>query len=81
MKIPTFALATLFFLSPLHAEELALGILAVKIPEAAIAAIKFRDSGKSKEFLTNPLPKKDTEMTRVGREMHQIADDIYDFPL
>jgi hypothetical protein len=62
-----------------YAEELPLGMLAVKIPEAAIAAIKFRDAGKPKDFLTGALPAKGTPMTRTGREMHQIADDIYEF--
>ncbi|MBI3561582.1 MAG: hypothetical protein HY080_07705 [Gammaproteobacteria bacterium] len=61
------------------AEELPLGILAVKVPEAAVAAVKFRDAGKPKEFLTNALPPKGSPMSRMGREMHQIADDIYEF--
>ncbi len=62
-----------------RAEELPLGMLAIKIPEAAVAAVKFRDAGKPKEFLTAPLPPKGSSMTRAGIEMHKIADDIYEY--
>lgn len=69
----------LFMSAPAWAQELSLGTLAIKIPEAAVAAVKFRDAGKPKEFLTAALPPKGASMTRVGIEMHRIADEIYEY--
>lgn len=62
------------------AQELSLDTLAVKIPEAAVAAVDFRDDGKPKEFLTKPLPPKGSSNNRTAREMHQVVDDVYAFP-
>jgi hypothetical protein len=62
------------------AQELPLGVLAAQMPRAAAAAVGFRDEGKPKEFLTKALPEKSAQQNRTGREMHQIADDVYAFP-
>lgn len=80
MKTLTILAALLFFPLSLLAQELPFETLALKLPEAAVTAIQVRDSGKPKSFLTDALPKKGSSMTRAGREMHQIVDDIYDFP-
>jgi hypothetical protein len=78
-KVASFALIALVISTTSWADELPLGMLAIKIPEAAVAAVKFRDSGKPQEFLTSALPSKGSPMTRVGQEMHRIADEIYQF--
>lgn len=80
MKHLLIAAAIAFASNAASAQEMPLGTLAVRIPQAAVAAVKFRDEGKPKSFLTASLPPQGSDMSRVGREMHQIADDIYDFP-
>jgi hypothetical protein len=76
MKNFAIAITLLWVSTTVCAQELPLGVLAVKIPQAAVAAVKLRDAGKPKEFLTNSLPAKGSAMTRVGLEMHQIADEF-----
>jgi len=78
-KLTAIFIATLSSFTTACADELPLGMLAVKIPEAAVAAIKFRNAGKPKTYLTNALPPKGSQMTRVGKEMHRIADEVYEY--
>jgi hypothetical protein len=59
------------------ADEMPLGMLAIKIPEAAVAAVKLRNAGKPKNHLTDALPPKGAPMGRVGQELHRIADEVY----
>ena len=76
-------IATLAVILPsmaVYAQEMPLGKLVIEVPRAAVSAVKFRDAGKPKEFLTSALPAKGGNLNRLGQEMHQIADDIYEFP-
>lgn len=74
------AYASALLLAPAFAQDLPLSSLAVHMPRAAVAAIRFRDEGKPKEFLTRALPDKGPDNNRTAQEMHQIADDVYGFP-
>ena len=71
--------AALGLITHAFADEMPLGMLAVKIPEAAVAAIKFRNAGKPKNFLTDSLPPKGSPMNRVSQEMHRVADEVYGY--